>query len=234
MKEKYYYYNYNMGSLLPPQWAYKWHRGTLLPFAGTIFYHLLEVAEHEMDGRSLRILYSWDLWRVMLWYGLVFVTALQSAWLYALKNCTSELISTISSSLFVHNIIFSVIILNHPPTTPQYVGGAIIVVSIISSGLESHYLRKEAAPPSQRVRVDSVEEDLVVVNEIEMDTVVIGQPPSSGSDDSGGGDKRLALEEENGHTEEEEGEEEEPTMAPLTMDRADSTLWNVVLNYGYI
>lgn len=115
---------------------------------GTAFYHLLAFLEGDGSDRYIEVrnLYSARLWKQMVWYGLVFVTIGQFVWLTALRRCRPQAISLGTSSLFLLNMLFSVLILGKPPTGAESVGGAIILVSITSSLLEArHHDRQEAA-----------------------------------------------------------------------------------------
>jgi drug/metabolite transporter (DMT)-like permease len=115
---------------------------------GTAFYHLLAFFEGSESDRfiGLRNLYSPRLWEQMAWYGFLFVTIGQWLWLMALSRCRPQTISLGTSTLFILNMVFSAIILGVAPTGAEYVGGAIILVSIGSSLLESwHHEQQEAA-----------------------------------------------------------------------------------------
>lgn len=120
---------------------------------GVALYHLLVFVEDDGSDKyiSIRNLYSPELWKQMVWYGLLFVTLGQWLWLTALSRCVPQIIILGTSSLFILNMIFSVIVLGEPPTGAEYVGGAIIVVSIVSSLLEArNHERKEVAKRAGR------------------------------------------------------------------------------------
>lgn len=112
---------------------------------GTLFFHLLawaEGAESEEGTSALENIYSAELWAQMAWYGFLFITVTQYAWLTALKRCRPAVISRGTSFMFILNLLFAAAIMRQTPTTSQYIGSAFIVLSIGSGLLEAH--RNEA------------------------------------------------------------------------------------------
>lgn len=69
-------------------------------------------------------------------YGPIFVAVAQYLWVYALERCNPSIISIGTSSTFVLNLLWSMIINKRMPSTQELAGGSIIVVSIVSSLME--------------------------------------------------------------------------------------------------
>lgn len=118
---------------------------------GTLFYHLLAFLEGDASDRfvGIRNLYSPRLWEQMAWYGFLFVAVGQWLWLNALTRCRPQTITLGTSSLFLLNMAFSAIILGVAPTGAEYVGGAIILVSIGSSLMETRHHERQGDDEEQ-------------------------------------------------------------------------------------
>jgi len=97
-----------------------------------------------MEGSNfLEQLYSPTLWADMWWYGPLFVVIFQITYRSSTKLNSSGLLSMGLASVFVLNMIWATIIVQQYPTTSQYIGGAIILISIISSLVERSHRKKE-------------------------------------------------------------------------------------------
>lgn len=118
---------------------------------GTVFYHLLALVEGSTAGAER--LYDWHLWKCMLWYGVVFVLVGQALWLLALRFCDPGLISLGTSFMFVLNMVWASILLRRFPSHGEYLGGAVIFVSVVSGLLEE----RQALSRQQKVGGDKKE-----------------------------------------------------------------------------
>lgn len=104
---------------------------------GTVFYHLLALAQGSTP--ELERLYDWHLWRCMLWFGFVFVLLGQALWLLALRECDPGLISLGTSFMFILNMAWAAVLLKRFPTHGEYLGGAMILVSVLSGLWEERW-----------------------------------------------------------------------------------------------
>jgi drug/metabolite transporter (DMT)-like permease len=125
---------------------------------GTAFYHLLALAQGSTIG--VERLYDWHLWRCMLWFGCVFVLLGQALWLLALRDCDPGLISLGTSFMFILNMIWAAILLRRYPTNGEYLGGAIIFLSVVSGLWEERWaLRRKAAEAEAEAEAEAVAEE---------------------------------------------------------------------------
>lgn len=67
---------------------------------GTVLFHAISSLQHH-TGQGEMDLYSWPLWRSMLWYAPLFVTSTMVLWLRALKLCSPAVLSIGMNSNFV-------------------------------------------------------------------------------------------------------------------------------------
>lgn len=67
---------------------------------GTVLFHAISSLQHH-TGAGAMGLYSWPLWRSMLWYAPLFVTSTMVLWLRALKLCSPAVLSIGMNSNFV-------------------------------------------------------------------------------------------------------------------------------------
>ena len=98
---------------------------------GTSIYHLIVLIRRQNTGSSSYL--DADLWKVLAWYGPVYVTAAQVCWLTALAKADSVTISMGTTSLFVLVLGWSAAVTEKYPTNPQVVGTGILLVSLGSS-----------------------------------------------------------------------------------------------------
>ena len=75
----------------------------------------------------------------MAWYGPIFVTLGQVVWLQSLKLCDPSTISIFTSFMFVLNMAWAAVILSRYPTNAEYLGGSIILLSVVSGLLEKRH-----------------------------------------------------------------------------------------------
>lgn len=111
---------------------------------GTILFHFLSVWQHgQMDMPSMAssssssFYYPPALLRTMLWYAPLFVTSTQVLWLRALKLCSPSVLSIGMNANFVVTVLMGGVILGKWPTVGEMVGGAFILVSIVSGVAET-------------------------------------------------------------------------------------------------
>lgn len=114
---------------------------------GTLFYHLLAYVQGSTTAEEA--LYDWHLWRCMLWFGVLFVLVGQALWLVALRQCDPGLISLGTSFMFILNMVWAAILLRRFPSHGEYLGGAVIFVSVVSGLWEERWaLRHKKAEPA--------------------------------------------------------------------------------------
>ncbi len=100
---------------------------------GTLLFHVLSVLQNgAMEG-----MYPRHLWATMLWYAPLFVTATQVLWLRALKLCSPAVLSIGMNANFVVTVLWGILLLGKWPTPGELVGGAFILVSILSGVVET-------------------------------------------------------------------------------------------------
>ena len=107
---------------------------------GTLLFHILSVWQHgKMDMPSMTsssssssFYYPPALLRTMLWYAPLFVTSTQVLWLRALKLCSPSVLFIGMNANFVVTVLMGGVILGKWPTVGEMVGGAFILVSIVS------------------------------------------------------------------------------------------------------
>lgn len=134
---------------------------------GTLFFHLLAWGVGTKSGvgtTALENIYSVHLWLEMAWYGTLFITVGQLVWLTALSRCRPQAISLATSSMFLFNLAFGVIILSASPSRSQYIGSAFIVASLASSLLESrrHTEEDEGVPPKKETQEEAKKNDVEI------------------------------------------------------------------------
>jgi hypothetical protein len=93
-------------------------------------------------GENLGVLYSLKLWAGMIPYGIVYVFLGQMCWLLALQKSPPVYISIGTTFLFILSLIWSALLLDVLPTTPQFIGSAFLTVSIGSSIAEIIHTHK--------------------------------------------------------------------------------------------
>lgn len=98
-------------------------------FVGTILYHLLVVAL----GEDLMMLLNPKLWRWIGPYGIIYVFLAQILWLNTIVLCRPLTVSIGMTFQFILTILWSMIILQQLPTPSQWLGFAVISLSIGSS-----------------------------------------------------------------------------------------------------
>lgn len=100
----------------------------------------------------------------MAWYGPLFVTLGQYVWLKALRLCDPSLITIFTNFMFVLNMIWAVILLGRYPTNAEYLGGAVILLSVLSGLYEKHvYRREQEGKRDKEAKEKDVEEGWVMV-----------------------------------------------------------------------
>lgn len=99
---------------------------------GTVLYHLLMLS----TGGEMGALVSPKLWMYMLPYGLVYVFAAQVLWLQALMQAPPTSISIGTTCQFVLSLAWSAILVGTLPTNAQWIGSAVLTVSIVSGVYE--------------------------------------------------------------------------------------------------
>eukprot|EP01063_Lacrimia_lanifica_P020436 TRINITY_DN27749_c0_g1_i1.p1 TRINITY_DN27749_c0_g1~~TRINITY_DN27749_c0_g1_i1.p1 ORF type:complete len:435 (+),score=96.45 TRINITY_DN27749_c0_g1_i1:96-1400(+) len=100
---------------------------------GTVFYHILSAI---LGKETYKHLYSFALWRWMVWYGLLFVFLGQLTWTTALLNNPPALLSVGITALFPLQILWSVWVLGDwPPPADILITGALLAI-VISGAVE--------------------------------------------------------------------------------------------------
>lgn len=69
----------------------------------------------------------------MVPYGLVYVFLGQMCWLLALQKASALYVSIGTTLLFILSLIWAAVLLGEFPTTPQWIGSAVLTISIVSS-----------------------------------------------------------------------------------------------------
>ena len=83
-------------------------------------------------------LYSWELWRSMLWYAPLFVTSTMVLWLRALKLCSPALLSVGMNFNYLVTVLMGILIVGKWPTPGETIGGGFILLSIVSGLVETY------------------------------------------------------------------------------------------------
>ncbi|MCK9313156.1 MAG: DMT family transporter [Methanocorpusculum sp.] len=92
------------------------------------------VMEHPMS--SLMSLGMLD-WLALIWYGL-FVTALGYIFWYAgIKHCEASVAAAFSGLIPLTAMILAAVLLREQPETQQWLGGALVVLGMLATGLKS-------------------------------------------------------------------------------------------------
>jgi hypothetical protein len=108
---------------------------------GTLLFHALSSLQHRTSthggGGMLMGLYSWELWRSMLWYSPLFVTSNMVLWLRALKLCSPAFLSVGMNLNYFVTVLFGVLIVGKWPTKGETMGGLFILLSIVSGFAET-------------------------------------------------------------------------------------------------
>ncbi|TAE55711.1 MAG: DMT family transporter [Nostocales cyanobacterium] len=78
-------------------------------------------------------------WQWMLLYGAVIIVGGQLLWFQGLKKTTAADVSLASSFSPIAGVLASYLILETVPTTPQYIGGSVIILGIIINQIGVNY-----------------------------------------------------------------------------------------------
>ena len=109
-------------------------------FLGTVVFHIIKLVQGDANYGTL---WTSELWLHMLYYGFFFVSVPAFCWLQATNLCKESLLSTGYNFQFIMKIIFAMIILKKVedrfPTGPVWVGGAFILIAIVSSVIQVNW-----------------------------------------------------------------------------------------------
>lgn len=111
-------------------------------FVGTVMYHLLVAAL----GEDLMMLVNPKLWRWIGPYGIVYVFLAQIFWLNTVVLCRPLTVSVGMTFQFVLTILWSLAVLQQLPTPSQWLGFAVISLSIASSVAEKVHASRPQRP----------------------------------------------------------------------------------------
>ena len=110
---------------------------SLRVLGGTILYHLLILImstlayDDKLQAHNyFQVYLSWDLWKQLWWYGLVFVTLANVCWLKALSTCSPMVITIGSTLLFPCALAWGIVLLSAWPTNSQWLGSGVLLFSV--------------------------------------------------------------------------------------------------------
>ncbi len=106
---------------------------------------------HFMD------IFSPLVWQWMLLYSLVIVVGGQFCWFSGLQKSSASEISLANSFAPIAGVLASYLILGEVPTTPQYIGGSVIILGIIFNQIG---VSKVPSQPSELPPLDRSTEDI--------------------------------------------------------------------------
>ena len=104
---------------------------------GTILYHFFAASEE-----SLTEIYSVELWKTMIWYGLVYVVIAQYLWILALQSCKATTIAVGITTQFPLQLLWSFLFLNAVPPFAQVAISIVLIAVACSGALETVVMGK--------------------------------------------------------------------------------------------
>lgn len=128
---------------------------TLRTAIGTIVFFSIALyvygADHFMEA------FSPFLWQWMLIYGGIIIVIGQSFWFKGLRATSVSVATIVSSFTPIAGIIAAYFLLGEVPTQGQYIGGSVLLISIIFSQIG---LRQRPHPPLNLASVNQMENDI--------------------------------------------------------------------------
>eukprot|EP01065_Artemidia_motanka_P009122 TRINITY_DN14656_c0_g1_i2.p1 TRINITY_DN14656_c0_g1~~TRINITY_DN14656_c0_g1_i2.p1 ORF type:complete len:264 (+),score=91.19 TRINITY_DN14656_c0_g1_i2:356-1147(+) len=114
---------------------------------GSVVYHLIANGTDQ-----LAFIYTWHVWKVMLWYSLVYVTLGQCLWLVSLKLAASNDVVVGTTTLLPLSLAWGAVIVGNVPTAGQIVAALMLTGVAVSGGLRQlsrrrQQLEAEDSPP---------------------------------------------------------------------------------------
>eukprot|EP01062_Namystynia_karyoxenos_P067575 TRINITY_DN61576_c0_g1_i1.p1 TRINITY_DN61576_c0_g1~~TRINITY_DN61576_c0_g1_i1.p1 ORF type:complete len:379 (+),score=76.92 TRINITY_DN61576_c0_g1_i1:84-1139(+) len=129
---------------------------------GAVSYHFLSASiQGGMD--VFRELYSRRLWKAMLWYGPIFVTGGQWAWLIAVRKASPSAVAVGMTFLFPLSIVWAAVLVGNMPDRGQLMAAGVLTVAAVSGCLreQQKIAEREAAVSSAKFATPGMDHSLL-------------------------------------------------------------------------